>query len=337
LKQAFKIGIFVGVFTSVITGVILYIFSSLNTTQIIKLSAVILFSITSIVTLAFYYYLQARFREIYKVINKALSDNQQRGGINAFAEVEKDVLNWADKRQNEFERLKEAEKFRREFIGNLAHELKTPLFSVQGYILTLLEGGLEDEKINRKFLMKASKGIDRMTNVIQDMDTITQIESGTLDLALENFNINQVVGNVFFELEEKALDKGIAMELRNNGKETIMVHADRSKVTQILYNLIINSIYYGSDNGKTIVEITPNKTKIYIKVIDNGPGIEPQHLSRLFERFYRVEKSRVRNKGGSGIGLAIVKHIVEGHKQTIKVESVVGKGTTFTFTLPKKL
>ncbi len=337
MKQAFKIGIFVGVFTSVITGVILYIFSSLNTTQIIKLSAVILFSITSIVTLAFYYYLQARFREIYKVINKALSDNQQRGGINAFAEVEKDVLNWADKRQNEFERLKEAEKFRREFIGNLAHELKTPLFSVQGYILTLLEGGLEDEKINRKFLMKASKGIDRMTNVIQDMDTITQIESGTLDLALENFNINQVVGNVFFELEEKALDKGIAMELRNNGKETIMVHADRSKVTQILYNLIINSIYYGSDNGKTIVEITPNKTKIYIKVIDNGPGIEPQHLSRLFERFYRVEKSRVRNKGGSGIGLAIVKHIVEGHKQTIKVESVVGKGTTFTFTLPKKL
>ena len=233
MKQAFKIGIFVGVFTSVITGVILYIFSSLNTTQIIKLSAVILFSITSIVTLAFYYYLQARFREIYKVINKALSDNQQRGGINAFAEVEKDVLNWADKRQNEFERLKEAEKFRREFIGNLAHELKTPLFSVQGYILTLLEGGLEDEKINRKFLMKASKGIDRMTNVIQDMDTITQIESGTLDLALENFNINQVVGNVFFELEEKALDKGIAMELRNNGKETIMVHADRSKVTMV--------------------------------------------------------------------------------------------------------
>lgn len=337
MKQAFKIGLFVGVFTSVLTGVILYTFSSLNTIQIIKLSAVILFSISSIVTIAFYYYLQARFREIYKVINKALSDNQKRGGINAFDEVEKDVLNWADKRQNEFKRLKEAEKFRREFIGNLAHELKTPLFSVQGYILTLLEGGLEDEKINRKFLMKASKGIDRMANVIQDMDTITQIESGTLDLALENFNINQVVSNVFFELEEKALDKERTMELRNNGKESIIVHADRSKVTQVLYNLIINSIYYGNENGKTIVEIIPNKTKVYIKVIDNGPGIEPQHLSRLFERFYRVEKSRARNKGGSGIGLAIVKHIVEGHKQTIKVESEVGKGTTFTFTLPKKL
>lgn len=337
MKQALKIGILVGFFTSVITGAILFIYSNLNQVQILKISAIILLSISVIISVSFYYYLQARFREIYKIINQAYTENQRPAKNDSFEEVEQDVLDWASKRQTEFKRLKEAEKYRREFIGNLAHELKTPLFSVQGYILTLLEGGLEDERINRKFLMKASKGIDRMTTVIQDMDTITQIESGTLDLAMENFNINQVINNVFFELEEKASDKHRKLELSNNGKEIIMVHADRSKVTQVLYNLVINSIYYGNEHGKTTVEVVINKTKVYIKVIDDGPGIEKQHLGRLFERFYRVEKSRARNKGGSGIGLAIVKHIVEGHKQTINVESEVGKGTVFTFTLSKKL
>ena len=184
--------------------------------------------------------------------------------------------------------------------------------------------------------MKASKGIERITKVIEDMDTITRIESGVLELDNEPFNINNLVENVFFELEEKAKEKTITLSLENNGKSDIIVYADRSKITQVLYNLIINSIYYGNENGKTTVSIHPNRDTVTISVTDNGPGIEKEHLARLFERFYRVEKSRVRNKGGSGIGLAIVKHIIEGHQQKIDVKSAPNQGTTFSFNLDKK-
>jgi len=236
--------------------------------------------------------------------------------------------------ETELKKLKETEAFRKEFIGNLAHELKTPVFSVQGYILTLLEGGLEDETINRKFLKKASKGMERITAVIEDMDVITRIESGILELDITNFDLLVLLKNVFFELEEKAETKNIELKI-DSSKAKVFVMADRSRLTQVLYNLIINSIYYGNDNGTTIVEVIDNKDNVLVQIKDNGPGIEKEHLNRLFERFYRVEKSRTRNKGGSGIGLAIVKHIIEAHNQTISVASEIEKGTVFEFSLDK--
>lgn len=240
------------------------------------------------------------------------------------------------KRQREIERLKETEQFRKEFIGNLAHELKTPVFSVQGYILTLLEGGLEDETINRKFLKKASKGIDRIATVIDDMDTITRIESGMLVLDKKKFDIEELIKEVFDDLDELAKEKNISLTINKKEAAQLFVFADKSKITQVLANLILNSINYGNENGKTIVCIKSLKGKVLIEVTDNGPGIDNIHLSRLFERFYRVEKSRSRHKGGSGIGLAIVKHIIEAHKETISVTSEVNKGTTFSFSLPKE-
>jgi two-component system phosphate regulon sensor histidine kinase PhoR len=240
-----------------------------------------------------------------------------------------------NERLREIERLKETEEYRKEFIGNLAHELKTPVFSVQGYILTLLEGGLEDDTINRKFLKKASKGIERITTVIEDMDTITRIESGTLILDKKKFNIIELIKDVFEDLEEVGKDKETSLIISNKNNLPVFVFADQAKITQVLANLILNAIIYGSEQGETTVTVNTIKGKVVIDVTDNGPGIESAHLSRLFERFYRVEKSRSRNKGGSGIGLAIVKHIIEAHQESISVKSIVDEGTTFSFTLPK--
>ena len=246
-----------------------------------------------------------------------------------------EVANSENEKLNEIEKLKETEQFRKEFIGNLAHELKTPVFSVQGYILTLLEGGLEDETINRKFLKKASKGIDRIATVIEDMDTITRIESGTLLLDKKKFDVVELINEVFDDLEEVAKEKKIKLSIDKKESAELFVFGDKSKITQVLANLILNSINYGNENGKTVVVVKSQKGKVVIEVVDDGPGIDEKHLSRLFERFYRVEKSRSRNKGGSGIGLAIVKHIIEAHQETISVKSEVNKGTTFSFCLPK--
>ncbi len=281
-------------------------------------------------------YIQARIKGIYQMMDKSneyvLDKDEKRL---AFNEVENEVIDWASNRQDEIDRLKQNEEYRKEFIGNLAHELKTPVFSVQGYILTLLEGGLEDETINRKFLMKASKGIDRIAEVIEDMDTITRIESGILELDLIRFDAIELVKNVFFELEENAKEKNINLLIDNKNGPSVFVKGDRLKLSQVFYNLITNSIHYGNENGNTTIIIKPIKDKVLFTIKDDGPGIESEHHIRLFERFYRVEKSRTRNKGGSGIGLAIVKHIIEAHGTTITVSSEVDKGASFSFELVK--
>ena len=236
----------------------------------------------------------------------------------------------------EIQKLKSTEEYRREFFGNLAHELKTPVFSVEGYILTLLEGGLEDDSINRKFLNKAAKGIDRITKVIADMDTITKIESGNLKLDLRKVSILELTKNVISELEDIAESKKIKLVIDKPAVADLYVNGDKLRLEQVLTNLITNSIFYGNIGGKTTVLLKESlRGKVIISVSDDGVGVAPEHLPRLFERFYRVEKSRNRNQGGSGIGLAIVKHIVEAHNQKIKVESKEGKGTTFSFSLDR--
>lgn len=303
-----------------------------------------IFAISSIIGYVIFYFAIERFiykkiKVIYKTIHRFKSGQEEKRGLSMKEDmletVNKDVLNWAESRIREIRDLREKDSFRKEFIGNLSHELKTPIFSIQGYILTLLEGALEDPENNRKFLMKAAKSVERITALLEDLDQITKIESGTLKLNLSKFDIAELTREVFDSLEHKAKRSSISLKMNNPGQGHIMVKADRQKIAQILTNLVVNSINYGKDGGNTKVRFYDMDEHILVEVADNGLGISEEHLPRIFERFYRVDKSRSRNVAGSGLGLAIVKHIIEAHGQTINVRSSEGVGSTFSFTLDK--
>lgn len=242
-----------------------------------------------------------------------------------------------EERRSEINILKDQENYRREFLGNISHELKTPLFTIQGYILTLVEGGaLKDKKVREKYLRRAAKGVDRIISIVKDLDLITQFESGIKTVNRSEFNIYNLIVNVFDLLEFESEKNNISLKLENIKDPMIHVNADQERIIQVLTNLIVNSIKYGSNNGYTEVKVEDyNKEKVIVRVIDNGEGIEQEHLPRLFERFYRIDKNRSRKKGGSGLGLSIVKHIIEAHQEEIFVESTIGEGTEFSFTLQK--
>ena len=242
-----------------------------------------------------------------------------------------------EERRSEINILKDQENYRREFLGNISHELKTPLFTIQGYILTLVEGGaIRDKKVRDKYLKRAAKGVDRIISIVKDLDLITQFESGIKTIDRSEFNICDLIDNVFDLLEFESEKNNISLKLDNNNNSLIYVYADQERIIQVLTNLIVNSIKYGSDNGYTKVIVEDfNKEKVIVRIIDNGEGIEEEHIPRLFERFYRIDKNRSRKKGGSGLGLSIVKHIIEAHQEEIFVESKIGEGTEFSFTLEK--
>ena len=242
-----------------------------------------------------------------------------------------------EERRSEINILKDQENYRREFLGNISHELKTPLFTIQGYILTLVDGGaLKDKKVREKYLRRAAKGVDRIISIVKDLDLITQFESGIKTVDRSEFNIFDLVDNVFDLLEFESEKNNILLKLENKNNSLIYVNADQERILQVLTNLIVNSIKYGSDNGYTKVIVEDfNKEKVIVRIIDNGEGIEEEHIPRLFERFYRIDKNRSRKKGGSGLGLSIVKHIIEAHNEQIFVKSEIGEGTEFSFTLSK--
>jgi two-component system phosphate regulon sensor histidine kinase PhoR len=242
-----------------------------------------------------------------------------------------------EERRSEINILKDQENYRREFLGNISHELKTPLFTIQGYILTLVDGGaLKDKKVREKYLRRAAKGVDRIISIVKDLDLITQFESGIKTVDRSEFNIFDLVDNVFDLLEFESEKNNISLKLENKNNSLIYVNADQERILQVLTNLIVNSIKYGSDNGYTKVIVEDfNKEKVIVRIIDNGEGIEEEHIPRLFERFYRIDKNRSRKKGGSGLGLSIVKHIIEAHNEQIFVKSKIGEGTEFSFTLSK--
>ena len=283
-------------------------------------------------------FINNRFRVLYRSIRKGKFVGKQNESLrlteDVFEVVELETQKWAEEKQSEIAKLQEQEEFRKEFLGNLAHELKTPLFSIQGYILTLLDGGLEDEQVNRKFLDRASVSIDRMVNLLEDLDAITKMEVDGLKLEFQNFDIKKSVESIFDSLELKASKKGVKLKFSKNFS-SINVKGDRLKIEQVILNLVVNSIHYGNENGTTNVRFFEMNDLMLIEISDDGPGIDPEHLSRLFERFYRVEKSRTRNEGGSGLGLAIAKHVIESHGQTLTVRSTVGLGSTFAFSLEK--
>lgn len=283
-------------------------------------------------------FIYKRVKKIYNEVKLLeVSDLNKKSITSDMETLSKEVKKFAEDKRLEIEMLQIREEYRREFLGNVAHELKTPLFTVQGYLLTLIEGGaLKDKNIRDKYLDRANKGVERLIDVVKDLDMISKLESGNLNLNLEEINIVELIQSVFDLLEMEAKKRKIVLLFNKVYDIPIYIEADVNRIQQVLINLIENSIKYGKTNGKTIVSIENyDDTKICIKITDNGEGIKEDNLPRLFERFYRVDKSRSRQQGGSGLGLSIVKHIVESHQQKVFVESKVGQGSTFSFTLKK--
>lgn len=290
-----------------------------------------------IINFIFGKFIHERIKLIYKTIYKIKSSTSHIKSIkgDVFKTVNAEVEDWAKENEAQAAEMTAKEEFRREFIGNVSHELKTPIFNIQGYVLTLLEGGLEDQTINRKYLTRVEKSVNRMINLVNDLDTITKLESDQLKLNLKKVNIIELTDEVIESIESFAKENRIKILYDKEYSNPVKVKCDKEKIFQVLTNLLVNSIKYGKVGGKTIIRFFPMDENILVEISDNGIGIESKHLPRLFERFYRVEESRSRDKGGSGLGLAIVKHIIEAHNQTINVRSTPEVGSTFSFTLAK--
>ncbi len=286
-------------------------------------------------------YVYSKIKLIYKLIHNLKLGKDLKDALGEYVsndpinDVEQEVKEWARVKKIEIDALKKQEKFRRDFLGNISHELKTPLFAVQGYIEALSDDAMEDPELARSFLSKASKNIERLSALISDLDAISKLESGEMQILYQRFDITALIREVFEQMELKARTKNITLTFKEKYQTSTFVYADKAKITQVLSNLIENSIKYGKEDGTTSLKIFELHDQILVEVTDDGNGIEEKHLSRIFERFFRVDKSRSRQEGGSGLGLAIVKHILEAHEQTITVRSTSGVGTTFAFTLAR--
>ena len=284
------------------------------------------------------HFIYRRVKKIYDDVSLLDSTTLRSQSITTdMATLTKEVKKFATDKKLEIENLKVREEYRREFLGNVSHELKTPLFTVQGYLSTLLDGAMKDKDLRKKYLERAEKGVERLIYIVEDLDMISKLEMGDLNLEFSVFNIIELIQSVFDLLEMNADKKNIILMFDRKYNKPIYVFADKDKIQQVVTNLITNSIKYGKENGTTEVTIEDLvKNKIIVRVRDNGEGIEQHHISRLFERFFRVDKSGARSEGGSGLGLSIVKHIIEGHNEKIYIESEFGKGSEFSFTLEKQ-
>jgi len=288
------------------------------------------------ITALIYYVVKKFFHEKIKVIYKSIYKFKGTSNILDLdiENVEREAEEWADAKEEELNAYKRDENYRREFLGNVSHELKTPIFNIQGYIQTLLDGGINDENINMKYLERTNKSVDRMINIVEDLEVISRLETEQSELEFQSFNVVQLAKEVLDAFEMRAGQMHIKLELSNESQSEIAV-GDRDKIQQVFMNLISNSIKYGKENGSTSIKFYDMEKNMLIEVADDGIGIEEDSLDRLFERFYRVDKNRSREIGGTGLGLAIVKHILEGHNQQINVRSTVGVGSTFSFILEK--
>ena len=330
INTPFKIAVFLSIVIFAFALVIFYIVDD-------DLNIIFSFIVFFLATIVLIYYIVKRFfheriKVIYKNIYKFQSaSNALELDIN---KVEKQAEDWADAKEEELNTYKRDENFRREFIGNVSHELKTPIFNIQGYVQTLIEGGLYDEKINMKYLERANKSVDRMINIVEDLELISALETQENLLDIRPFNLVELIKELFEAFEMKASQMNIKLEL-NNEANSEMVMGDRNKIQQVFLNLLSNSIKYGKQGGKTKVQLFDMEESILIEVADNGIGIGSASLNRIFERFYRADKNRSREIGGTGLGLAIVKHILEVHNQTISVRSTKDVGSTFSFILEK--
>ena len=278
-----------------------------------------------------------RIKKIYDEVSILNDDEFIRASTTTDIDsLSNSVKNYVQGKRIEIKNLTERDSFRKDFLGNVSHELKTPLFTVQGYILTLIEGGVNDKLIRDKYLERANKGVDRLVAIVKDLDMIAKLETEGLKMNYEVFNIIDLIQNVFDLFEMKAKKRNISLQFDKLYDYPIFVKADKERIEQVLINLIVNSIKYGKTNGVTTVGLESyTEDQFILKVIDNGEGIKQEHIPRLFERFYRVDQSRYREQGGSGLGLSIVKHIVEAHNETMLINSVFKEGSEFSFTLKK--
>ncbi len=327
INNPLKLSIFVSLIIFILS--IILVSLSVGTLLLSILITLFTFVVVFYVVKQFFY---EKIRIIYKNIYKFKgTSNIKELDIDT---VEKEAEEWAEAKEEELRQMKQDENYRREFIGNVSHELKTPIFNIQGYVQTLLDGGLQDDTINMKYLKRADKSVERMINIVEDLEVISRLETEQSELDIQTFDINKLVEEVFDQLEMRANEMKISLQL-NNQSSSSKTLGDKDKIQQVLINLVSNSIKYGKKGGKTIVRILDMDDNILVEVADNGIGIDQISLSRLFERFYRVDKNRSREIGGTGLGLAIVKHILEGHNQTISVRSTKGVGSTFSFILEK--
>lgn len=269
----------------------------------------------------------------YTMSQKSIRDKIDKGDV--IDDLNREVKVWADNQSEEIRKLRKLERYRKDFLGNVSHELKTPIFNIQGYILTLLDGGMEDARINTLYLKRAERSTNRMINIVEDLDSIARLESGEFKLKLETFNLVKVVEEVIEYLEMPANQKNIKIGFDKSYNKPIRVKADRKRIVEVVSNLIGNSVKYGRGGGRTTIGFTDAGGNILVEISDNGIGIEEKNLPRIFERFYRVDKSRSRESGGTGLGLSIVKHTIQAHNQTITVRSRADEGTTFIFSLKK--
>lgn len=338
-KVAIKIAVLIAAFTLIALLVLRFIF-------IVDVPVLVCVIITLLV-LAFAFFsinilinkfISEKIRLIYKTIrtSKLPKETDKSFNKSSLENVNREVLEWSETKKKEIEELKRMATYRREFLGNVSHELKTPIFNIQGYVLTLLDGGLDDPSINKQYLLRTEKSINRMIALVEDLEKISQLESGELRLNYTNFDIIALCREVIEFLEIKTKKKNIAISFSQPVDKPLIVEADRERIKEVLINLIDNSIKYGNvQQGKTKLSFFDMDQNILVEVTDNGPGMEVSEIPRIFERFYRVDKARSRELGGSGLGLAIVKHIIEAHEETINVRSSPGVGTTFAFTIKK--
>jgi two-component system phosphate regulon sensor histidine kinase PhoR len=336
-RFAIKSSLYITFFSTGLVGILTCIFFSFS----------LLFCFLFAISIAIFSFFVIQYRVeqfIYKKVKKIYDDVsllesstfRNQSITTDMATLTREVRKFATDKKLEIETLKVREEYRREFLGNVSHELKTPLFTVQGYLSTLLDGAMNNKSIRKKYLERAEKGVERLIYIVQDLDMISKLEIGVLHLEMAPFDIIKVIQNTFDLLELKASKKDILLKFDMKYNKPIMVLGDQEKIQQVLVNLIVNSIKYGEEEGTTEVSIEDlTEDKVLVRITDNGEGIEKQNIPRLFERFYRVDKSGARTEGGSGLGLSIVKHIVEAHEEKIYVDSHFGFGSEFSFTLEK--
>ncbi|MEO8150158.1 MAG: ATP-binding protein [Bacteroidia bacterium] len=304
---------------------------------------IIIIAIASIF-LAAYLVLRKQYEKKLRVILKNVNQLRKTHFLKAdeddlapdvVGEINQSLREWEEEHTKEYEKLKNMDSYRKEFLGNVSHELKTPLFAVEGYIHTLLDGGIDDDEVNIVYLQKASKSLDRLTSIVNDLESISRMEAGEMIIDWRTFNLNDLIRDVIEAHELRALEKRIVLTTSIPEDKQIYVYADKERIRQVLDNLMVNSIKYGRENGNTDISVSETDADYIVHIKDDGIGIDEKHLPRLFERFYRVDKHRSRSEGGTGLGLAIVKHIIESHQQRITVQSKYSEGSVFSFSVKK--
>lgn len=338
-KVAFTAAGWVVAILTLLLLLLYFFFDNLLWWHILLLDAAVFLSSYFLYQLAVDKFIYKKIKLIFKTIPAFRSGKPKKAKFFQYDSIDginEAVLEWGKKQRLEIEELKKMANYRREFLGNISHELKSPIFNIQGYVLTLLDGGLDDPNINKDFLLRTEKSVNRLIAIVDDLEEISKLESGELKLNRTNFDLCELTKEVLDFLEMKAGQYNATVTLDRKNLKSVLVLADKKRIRQVLINLIENAIKYGDkDTNKIVIRYFDMDENFLVEVKDNGSGISEENLPRVFERFYRIDKGRSREMGGTGLGLAIVKHIIEAHDQTISVRSKLGQGTTFSFTLKK--